>query len=345
MATNYTTPVTTTTPARVTNNVIGGATYGEKPTGGTYAFGENLSGGDNVKTIQDLYTTNLNRVGDAEGMKYWNDRFMGDGVIDANERQQFGMAAIDEYKNRMGYKPETETTPTTPPTPATPVDPSAGVAQYTADQTVVDPTKTTGGLLNSLLQEDSDYIKRARALSMEKMTERGLGSSSIAQGAGTAAAIDAALGIATPDAQIYSQTALSNTAAKNQANQFNTGAINTNSLQSKQLANNKDIASMNIEAQKALQMNNQQYTTLTNGSANSLSIMTTLQSKLAAIQMDAVGTAEAKRAAATDAINIAKGAMALIAHTTGDTKFNSALDFILTQDTMAENKLPAVPFL
>ncbi len=134
-----------------------------------------------------------------------------------------------------GTTTDTTTTSVTPPVvpPAQPAAAPAAqpVSTYQAAQTTVDPTKTTGGLMNSLLAEDSDYLKRARALSMDKFNERGLGSSSFAQGAGVAAAIDAALGIATPDAQIYNKTALSNTDAQNQAGQFNAGEANKLNLQ------------------------------------------------------------------------------------------------------------------
>ena len=131
------------------------------------------------------------------------------------------------------------TTTTTEATSATTTPVASGggtpaaqpVQTYQAAQTVVDPTKTTQGLMNSLLAEDSDYLKRARALSMDKFNERGLGSSSFAQGAGVAAAIDAALGIAAPDAQIYSGTARDNTNALNQAGQFNAGEANKLNLQ------------------------------------------------------------------------------------------------------------------
>ena len=108
----------------------------------------------------------------------------------------------------------------------------AGTERYTASEATVDPTKTTQGLLESMLDNpNSSYLQRARALSMEKFNERGLGSSSLAQGAGVAAAIDAALGIATPDAQIYSNTNLSNANARNEASRFNAGASNAASLQ------------------------------------------------------------------------------------------------------------------
>jgi len=57
-------------------------------------------GGD-IKTIQDLYSVNLGRQGDAAGMEFWANAFLGDGVIDAAERQQFAMAAIPEYLSSL----------------------------------------------------------------------------------------------------------------------------------------------------------------------------------------------------------------------------------------------------
>jgi hypothetical protein len=104
---------------------------------------------------------------------------------------------------------------------------SASTAKFTPTDTVVDPTKTTQGLMNSMLQDpNSEYLKRARALSMERMTERGLGSSSMAQGAGVAAAIDAALGIATPDAQTYANANMQTAKDRNSVGMFNAGAEN-----------------------------------------------------------------------------------------------------------------------
>lgn len=151
------------------------------------------------------------------------------------------------------------------------------VAGYTAAQTIVDPTKTTQGLMNSLLAEDSDYLKRARALSMDKFNERGLGSSSFAQGAGVAAAIDAALGIAAPDAQIYSGTARDNTNALNQAGQFNAGETNKFRLQEKAAAfDNERLAIQNTYDLNKMAVN-QGYdmTKLDAGQSNDLQKMAT----------------------------------------------------------------------
>lgn len=97
---------------------------------------------------------------------------------------------------------------------------------YTAAQTTVDPTKTTQGLLEAMLAQDSPYLARARNLAMEGMAERGLLSSSLAQGAGVNAAIDAAGNIAAKDADIYSATARENTGYTNRASEFGAGAQN-----------------------------------------------------------------------------------------------------------------------
>ena len=58
------------------------------------------------------------------------------------------------------------------------------------------------GRLNKLLEEDSPYVRRARTRAAEHASSRGLLNSSIAAGAGEAAAIDAALPIAQGDANL-----------------------------------------------------------------------------------------------------------------------------------------------
>lgn len=75
------------------------------PTGGTVALnpvGSSYAGmGSDIKTIQDLYSVNLGRVGDAAGVDFWTKAFMGDGVISAEERQQFALSAMGEYKSKL----------------------------------------------------------------------------------------------------------------------------------------------------------------------------------------------------------------------------------------------------
>lgn len=60
--------------------------------------------------------------------------------------------------------------------------------------------ETTRGQMESLLDSDSVYLQRARARAAEQSAARGLQNSSIGAGAGEAAAIDAALPIASQDA-------------------------------------------------------------------------------------------------------------------------------------------------
>jgi hypothetical protein len=82
------------------------------------------------------------------------------------------------------------------------------------------------GQVSSILSQDNPLMQRARSLATQQMNQRGLVNSSMAQGAGVAAMVDRALPIAQQDAQTYSQRALVNQDATNQANQFNVGQTN-----------------------------------------------------------------------------------------------------------------------
>lgn len=105
-------------------------------------------------------------------------------------------------------------------------------AQYTAQQREVSrPTETTSGQLESLLSKDSPLMQRARTLAMQGMNRRGLINSSMAQGAGVSAMIDAATPIAQSDAQTYSNRALANMQAVNEGGMFNVGEQNKFGLQ------------------------------------------------------------------------------------------------------------------
>lgn len=75
--------------------------------------------------------------------------------------------------------------------------------------------ETVAGQMGGLLSQDNPYIKRARASALDYANSRGLANSSIAAGAGEAAAIDAALPIAQQDAGTFSNQALTNQNAQN----------------------------------------------------------------------------------------------------------------------------------
>jgi len=107
------------------------------------------------------------------------------------------------------------------------------VANYTASTGNVSASETVAGNLDSLLSNESSYIKRARAGATETANSRGLMNSSIAAGAGEAAAIDRALPIAQQDAGTKFQNRITNQGAENAASQFNTGALNQDRLQTR----------------------------------------------------------------------------------------------------------------
>jgi hypothetical protein len=96
--------------------------------------------------------------------------------------------------------------PSRPVVPANVASVPVPVAPVTRE---IKPEETVSGQLNKLLADDSKYIQSARNAAMTTANQRGLLNSSIAAGSGERAAIDAALPIATSDANVYSQSGLS----------------------------------------------------------------------------------------------------------------------------------------
>jgi len=148
---------------------------------------------------------------------------------------------IDSTTSTVAQAPTTTTAPSTAglvntaatankiDTGATATNPTAGVTPQTYNATtsqVNAPTETVQGQVNSILATDNPLMQRARTLATQQMAQRGLVNSSMNAGAGVAAMTDKALQIGAQDAQTYSQRALVNTEATNQANQFNTSATN-----------------------------------------------------------------------------------------------------------------------
>lgn len=101
----------------------------------------------------------------------------------------------------------------------------------------VDNPQTVSGQLSGLLSKGSPLLDQAQARSNMQMNQRGLLNSSMAIGAGQAALYQAALPIATADAQTYAQAGNFNANASNAANQFNTAATNQQTLANQQFEN------------------------------------------------------------------------------------------------------------
>src|SRR5207244_7775125 len=105
----------------------------------------------------------------------------------------------------------------------------SGNITYRADTSKYDPTlrtfdegnETVAGQLSKILSSGSPYLQRAQANALDTANDRGLLNTSMAAGAGTAAAIDAALPVATADANTHTTAARDNQGFSNTAGQVN----------------------------------------------------------------------------------------------------------------------------
>ena len=138
--------------------------------------------------------------------------------------------------------------------------------------------ETVSGQLNDLLSQDSKYMQSAKANAMEKANSRGLINSSMAVGAGQKAAIDSALPIATSDANINANAgqeaqqaghqvqltgyqgdinaALQTQQSAEQRKNAATQGLIQSSINTQQGTIQRDLNTQNIEANKALQAQN-----------------------------------------------------------------------------------------
>ncbi len=88
------------------------------------------------------------------------------------------------------------------------VDTGGITSEFNDGETYITPSATVAGQLTSLLDSDSKYIQQARLAAAEQSQSRGLLNSSMAAGAGEAAAIREGLPIAQQDAKAYEQAQL-----------------------------------------------------------------------------------------------------------------------------------------
>ena len=132
------------------------------------------------------------------------------------------------------------------------IDPLKSITGYNPEISEVSAeTDTVAGQMESLLSKDSPYLTQARTRAAEGMNARGLLNSSIAIGAGEAAAYDAALPIASQDANIFNTTRFTNQAAKNRGFEFTSDAQNQGALTAFQA--NKALESQRLSGTQALE--------------------------------------------------------------------------------------------
>lgn len=96
----------------------------------------------------------------------------------------------------------------------------------------VTPNELVQNQLQGLLSQNSAYMNNARLRGMETAARRGLGNSSIAAGASQRSALEAALPIASADAEVYRTANEGNFSALNQLRQMRTAAELDNWLSS-----------------------------------------------------------------------------------------------------------------
>ena len=187
---------------------------------------------------------------------------------------------------------------------------------YTADteafdptlRTVDAPTETVAGQLHSLLSSGNPYVERAKSGARDTANQRGLLNTSMAAGAGEAAAIDAALPIASADANVYGTASRENQGYTNTAGQFNAGAKNTASLQGSAAANTSllsaQTAGQDVELQtlkgnqaKELADIEAKYKNTTQSSASATALFSQVSKNIADILNDPNTSAEQKQSA------------------------------------------------
>lgn len=123
---------------------------------------------------------------------------------------------------------------TTPATYSATMGTSSG---YDPEKWTIDPKQTVAGQVNDVVAAGGLLQRQAEARSNLKMNSRGLLNSSLAIGAGQSALYDAALPIASADAQVNAQAANFNANAANAAKQFTASAANQQGLVNQEATN------------------------------------------------------------------------------------------------------------
>lgn len=192
--------------------------------------------------LNQWYTDITGRKADAQGAAYWNNRLanLGSGENVDSIYKEF----INSAKANSDYAPGSY---------------SSGPSQIDLDSLKnreVDSGQTVAGQLGGLLDANSNYIQSARDRAQRAANARGLSNSSIAASAGEDSAYQAALPIATSDAQVNRDVSAYNAALYNQGLMYNTDAQNTFQNNAIAASNATKAQQAQIEADKATQAAN-----------------------------------------------------------------------------------------
>ncbi len=204
---------------------------------------------DVAKAYQD-YVANPG----ASSSKYWSKRVRGGSAED------FAQA---HYRD-SGYKENRRLAPVAqqvaqahhaPSFHAPPIVHSVEPAKIEPVFRQVSPqTDTVAGQLDTLLAKDSPYLQRARTRGMQFARDRGLQNSSLAAQAGEAAAIDAALPVATQDANTYFTQGINNQNIQNRKLEQDRAFLNSFELMKAEFGFNGALQMQALEFQAAEQL-------------------------------------------------------------------------------------------
>jgi len=212
------------TPAAAANTgtVFGGTTPAASATTsstGAAASNKPLSG----QNVTEWYKNIAGREGEQEGLDYWNNQLAS------------GRSSEDVYKDFVqGTIANNDFNPVLPSKKPTLLDPS------TLNYRSVGSDQTVAGQLGGLLDANSNYIQSARDRAMRASNARGLSNSSIAASAGEDSAYQAALPIATSDAQAFREADAYNASLYNQGLMYNADAENAFLQQNNQITADKN---------------------------------------------------------------------------------------------------------
>lgn len=201
--------------------------------------------------VASWYRNDFGRDPDQAGMQFWQNALTGGA--DPNRIYSDFIAAGVRNGERLRGMSSAQGQPT-----ATPAAASYQAAQLgTPTAWNVTPDQTVEGRVNNILNPNNPIIQQARSRAAAAANDRGLLNSSMAIGAGESAAYDAAIPIASADAQttakaagynadMSNQFAVHNVDSTNTASQFNAGAQNT--LTGQKLAADTQIKTAQISA-------------------------------------------------------------------------------------------------
>lgn len=197
--------------------------------------------------------------------------------------------------------------------------PSITQVQKTTPQAVdVTPEQTVEGRTQGIIASNSPLMQLAESRAMQQANGRGLINSSLAAGAGQAAVLDAATGIAKQDAATHANAATVNAKAANDSQLANQDAVNKAATANLGVAGNLNIA--NLEAQ---------YKNLTQASSSAASIMNNTQTMVNNIMQDKTLDAAAKQSAIDTYNANARKSIQMIGALAGDVDLSVYLDEVL----------------